>query len=212
MVEALTLVSTIARLVGPARELLKNRHSSHRLAIRVHKICKRKHEFTFSRRALKHWLRTEEALALLTSLDRWKLPEVAAEVNRHVIQPSRKVSKEQAVSRSHTVAKHLMSGMLVSLDPSYSVAVLHQWLEMKLGDDADLSKLPPSCWDSWKQLQGLNMGIAMNLKQLLEEHGADTDVVSRILEDAGVRFLAGRSSLSGLDRTGKLLLGTSGPR
>jgi len=185
MVEPLTVVSTIAGLIGPARELLKNRQSSRRLAIRVHKICKRNHKFTFSRRALKHWLRSEEALALLTSLDRRRLPEIAAKVNRHVIQERRNVSDEQATSRSHKVATHLMSGLLMSLDPSYSVAALHQWLEAKLSDDPDLSRLPPSCWDSWEQLHDLNIGIASNLKQLLEEHGADADIVSRVLEDAG---------------------------
>lgn len=184
MVEALTVVSAFARLIGPARELLKSRHFSQRLATRVRKLCKRNHKFTFSRRALKHCLRSDEALALLTSLDRRTLPEIAALVNRHVIQRGRKVSDEEAASRSLIVAKHLLSELLVSLDPSYSVAVLYKWLEAKLGDDPDLSRLPPSCWDSWAQLHDLNTAIAINLKQLLEEHGADTDIVSRVLEDA----------------------------
>ena len=183
MVEALTVALTVARLIGPARTLLNNRHFSQRLATRVRKLCKRNHDFTVSRRALKRCLRSEEALALLTSLDPRKLPEIAALVNRRVIQRRRTLSEDQAASRSIIVAKHLLSELLVSLDPSYSVAVLHKWLEAKLGDDPDLSRLPPSCWDSWEQLHDINFNIAINLKQLLEEHGADIDIVSRVLED-----------------------------
>lgn len=185
MVEALTVALTVARLIGPARELLTNRHFSQRLATRVRKICKRNHKFVFSGRALKRWLRSDEALVLLASLDRRKLTEIASKVSQHVIQRGRNVNEEQAASRSLIVARHLMSELLVSLDPSYSVAVLQEWLAAKLDNDPDLSRLPPSCWDSWEQLHDLNAGIAINLKQLLEDHSTETDIVNSVIENSG---------------------------
>lgn len=76
-----------------------------------------------------------------------------------------------------------MSEFLAHLDPSYTGALLYQWLETKFVTDADLSSLPLSCWNSWKRLHTTNSGTATNLKHLLDDHRSNMDVIGQIVEE-----------------------------
>ena len=192
VVDPLSTLPTVVGLVANARSLLQDTHFSKRLAGQVHEICKRDHQFSFSKRALEGWLRSEEAWTLLRPLNREDIAPVALAIDRSVIQPSQPLDETIAGSRSRVVAEQVMSNFLAVLEPSRAVAVQQQWLEEKLDSDPDLSGLPPACWDSWRELRDVRSGVATNLRQLLDEHRDNVEIVARVVEDAvGDHWISG---------------------
>ena len=184
MVDPLTVLPTVVGLLPTAQALLQDTDFSKRLAGEVHQICEREHRFSFSKRALADWLRSEEAWSLLGSLNRENTAPIGQAIDGPVIRKDQPLDDAAAASRSHIVAQHLISRFLGALSPSHVVAVHHHWLEGKLDRDPDLSGLPPACWDNWRELRDIRNGVANNLRQLLDEHRGNVEIVARVVSDA----------------------------
>ena len=184
MPDLLGVLSTIFGLVKSVWTWLENKHFSRNLARQVHELCGREHKFSFSEKALKRWLRSEKAWILLSSLDETKLPEIARDINRHVIRKHEDLDEALSRSRSSVIAKRLMSEFLRTQKPSDAISVHHAWAKKQTRREPDPSRLPPSCWDSWHELHDLDDRLATNLRQLLEEQTTEVDIVAQVVEEA----------------------------